>query len=48
LEKRGGSVKEIANAVGIDDPLYFSKVFKQMCGRTPTDYMRYLIEFKGE
>ena len=47
LEKRGGSVKEIANAVGIDDPLYFSKVFKQMCGRSPTEYVRYLIEDQG-
>ena len=47
LEKRSGSIKEIAQAVGIDDPLYFSRVFKQICGKSPTDYMRYLIEIKG-
>jgi AraC-like DNA-binding protein len=46
LEKRGGSVKEIAQAVGIDDPLYFSKVFKQICGKSPTQYMKYLIEYE--
>jgi len=48
LEKRGGSVKEIALAVGIDDPLYFSRVFKQICGKSPTEYVRYLNEVKGE
>jgi len=51
LEKRRGSIKEIAQAVGIDDPLYFSRVFKQMCGKSPTEYMRGLVEFekgKGE
>ena len=45
LEKRGGSIKEIANAVGIEDPQRFSKMFKQMCGKTPSDYMKYLIKF---
>ena len=46
LEKRSGSIKEIAQAVGIDDPLYFSKVFKQICGKSPTEYMKYLCEFQ--
>jgi AraC-like DNA-binding protein len=51
LEKRSGSIKEIANAVGIEDPHRFSIMFKQVCGKSPTEYMRYLIEFdekKGE
>ena len=45
LEKRWGSIKEIANAVGIEDPYRFTIQFKQMCGKTPTDYMKYLIKF---
>ena len=44
LEKRVGSVKEIAQAVGLDDPLYFTKLFKKLTGKSPTDYMKNLIE----
>ena len=44
LEKRAGSVKEIALAVGIEDPLRFSKLFRQHTGKSPTDYMKNLIE----
>jgi AraC-like DNA-binding protein len=44
LEKRTGSVKEIALAVGIDDQLRFSKLFKQYTGKSPTSYMKNLIE----
>ncbi|MDR0444470.1 MAG: AraC family transcriptional regulator [Treponema sp.] len=44
LEKRTGSIKEIAQAVGIEDSLYFSKLFKQLTGKSPTSYMKYLIE----
>jgi YesN/AraC family two-component response regulator len=40
LEKRKGSIKEIANAVGIDDPLYFSTLFKQVTGKSPKNYMK--------
>jgi AraC-like DNA-binding protein len=46
LEKRGGSIKEIANAVGIEDPHRFTIMFKQMCGKSPTEYMRYLAEIE--
>jgi len=44
LEKRAGSVKEIAHAVGFDDPLRFSKVFKQITGYSPVNYMKMLAE----
>ena len=46
LEKRSGSVKEIAYAVGIEDPYAFSIQFKQICGKTPTEYMKYIIAFE--
>jgi two-component system response regulator YesN len=34
------SMKEITFEVGYNDPNYFSKVFKKMCGMTPTDYRK--------
>jgi len=40
LERRKGSVKEIALAVGIEDPLYFSNLFKQVTGKSPKNYMK--------
>ena len=40
LEKRKGSVKEIGVAVGIDDPQYFSSLFKQVTGKSPKNYMK--------
>jgi len=40
LEKRSGSVKEIAQAVGIEDSQYFSRVFKQCTGKSPTEWQR--------
>lgn len=36
--KRGLSVKEIGEAVGYPDPYYFSRIFKQSTGMTPTEY----------
>lgn len=32
------SSKEVAGAAGYDDPLYFSKVFKKLVGKTPKAY----------
>jgi AraC-like DNA-binding protein len=34
----GDSVKEIADAVGIADPAYFSRVFTRLCRATPSAY----------
>jgi len=48
LENRSGSVKEIAHAVGIDDPLYFSSLFKQVTGKSPRNYMKNLIDEKSK
>ena len=48
LQKRSGSVKEIANAVGIEDPLYFTRLFKQVMGKSPKNYMKGLIEDKRD
>jgi AraC-like DNA-binding protein len=40
LDKRSGSVKEIALAVGIEDSQYFSRVFRQFTGKSPTEWQR--------
>lgn len=32
------SVLEVARAVGYEDPLYFSKCFKAVCGRSPSKF----------
>jgi AraC-like DNA-binding protein len=40
LEKQKSSIKEIAVAVGIGDPLYFSTYFKQVTGKSPKNYMK--------
>jgi AraC-like DNA-binding protein len=39
LEQRKGSIKEIADAVGIEDQVYFSSMFKKVTGKSPKKYM---------
>jgi AraC-like DNA-binding protein len=33
-------LKQISQAVGYDDPFYFSRMFKKMMGVNPTEYRR--------
>lgn len=40
LKETGLPVNDIARSVGYDDALYFSRLFKQRKGRTPTQYRR--------
>ena len=37
------SIREISEAVGYKDPLYFSKAFKKIHGLSPTDYEKRLM-----
>ncbi|OME86632.1 DNA-binding response regulator [Paenibacillus sp. FSL A5-0031] len=37
------SLKEITYEIGYNDPNYFSKVFKKVCGVSPTDYRRAIL-----
>ena len=48
LERRKDSIKEIAYAVGFEDPLYFSNLFKQVTGRSPKNYMKDLASDADE
>ena len=32
------SIKEVCMAVGYSDPNYFSRIFKKVTGKTPTEY----------
>lgn len=38
-----GKILSVAEAVGFDDPLYFSKVFKKWTGMSPSDYKSLLL-----
>lgn len=38
LDLTAQSVKEVAGAVGMSDPYYFSRLFKKMMGCSPTEY----------
>lgn len=38
------TIKEIAEAVGIDDVNYFSRVFKKRMGQTPTAYRKEILK----
>ena len=40
LDTTGSSVKEVAGALGYEDPLYFSRVFRSVNDLPPTEYRR--------
>jgi two-component system response regulator YesN len=33
-------IQEVADQVGFKDPKYFNKVFKSVCGISPTEYKK--------
>ena len=38
LENTDYSIVQVAEAVGYDNPLYFSRIFKKNTGMSPSDY----------
>lgn len=45
LETTSYHVAEIADIVGYDNPLYFSRLFKKQCGVAPTEFRKQLKRF---
>ena len=44
LESTSYNVTEIAEIVGYDNPLYFSRIFKKQNGMSPSDFRKQLAE----
>ena len=42
LESTSFNVTEIAEIVGYNNPLYFSRLFKKQCGVSPTEFRKQL------
>jgi|GEM_PF-1162841 len=40
LEQGHDSIKEVSTATGFDDQLFFSRVFKQITGKNPSNYIK--------
>ena len=40
LDNSNKAINEIANIVGYDNPLYFSRLFKKHTGITPSEYKK--------
>ncbi|MGE7057069.1 helix-turn-helix domain-containing protein, partial [Paenibacillus glucanolyticus] len=38
LDLTGQSIKEISHRLGFQDPYYFSRLFKKIMGKSPSDY----------
>lgn len=48
LEQTSLSVSEVANSVGYEDPLYFSKVFKKWMHCSPKEYRKQQAQLNGQ
>jgi len=46
LESTPYNVTEIADIVGYDNPLYFSRLFKKQCGVSPTEFRKQLNDLQ--
>ncbi|MCX7847784.1 MAG: AraC family transcriptional regulator [bacterium] len=44
LTHRADPISVISRQLGYHDPLYFSKVFKRITGRSPRDFRKFLVE----
>lgn len=44
LETTSYNIAEIAEIVGYDNPLYFSRLFKKQCGLSPSEFRKQLIQ----
>ena len=42
LESTSYNITEIANIVGYDNPLYFSRIFKKQIGMSPSEFRKQL------
>jgi YesN/AraC family two-component response regulator len=40
LSQSDMKIKEIADKTGYDDPYYFSRLFKQVMGKSPKEYRK--------
>jgi len=47
LDRGEVSIKEISTATGFEDQLFFSRIFKQIVGKTPTSYIKELSDSAG-
>ena len=43
LENTTYNVTEVADIVGYDNPLYFSRIFKKQCGMSPSEFRKHLL-----
>ncbi len=43
LEKQSSNITEVGFEVGFDDPNYFARVFKKMCGLSPRQYRKMML-----
>ena len=49
LKKTDMTVREIAQAVGVENPNYFSVVFVKLCGESPSEYRsRYRFDVRKD